>query len=84
MSGAKISLAVAVIGAFIAESTTGTTGSFAGLGHEIVSDVTALQTARAYAAAVVLGAFAVACFYALAVAERRLAPWAHRSRGVAP
>jgi ABC-type nitrate/sulfonate/bicarbonate transport system permease component len=84
LSGAKISLAVAVIGAFIAESTTGTTGSFAGLGHEIVSDVTALQTARAYAAAAVLGVFAVACFYALAVAERRLAPWAHRPRGVAP
>ena len=45
--------------------------------------MTALQTARAYAAALVLFAFAVACFYALALAERRLAPWAHRSRGIA-
>lgn len=82
ISGAKIALAVAVIGAFIAE-TTGI-GSSAGLGHEIVTDITALQTARAYAAAVVLGAFAIACFYVLALAERRLAPWAHRSRGEHP
>jgi ABC-type nitrate/sulfonate/bicarbonate transport system permease component len=79
ISGAKIALAVAVIGAFIAE-TTGT-GSSAGLGYEIVTDITALKTARAYAAAVVLAAFAIACFYVLALAERRLAPWAHRSRG---
>ncbi len=82
ISGAKIALAVAVIGAFIAE-TTGI-GTSSGLGHEIVTDITALQTARAYAAAVVLGAFAIACFYVLALAERRLAPWAHRSRGEQP
>jgi hypothetical protein len=24
---------------------------------------------------------AIACFYTLALAERRLAPWAHRPRG---
>ena len=53
----------------------------AGLGHEINADLTALQTPRAYAAAVVLFAFAIACFYALALAERRLAPWASRPRG---
>ncbi len=82
ISGARIALAVAVIGAFIAE-TTGI-GSSAGLGHEIVTDITALQTARAYAAAVVLGAFAIACFYVLALAERRLAPWAHPPRGERP
>jgi putative hydroxymethylpyrimidine transport system permease protein len=82
ISGAKIALAIGVIGAFIAE-TTGT-GSSAGLGYEIVTDITALQTARAYAAAAVLGAFAIACFYVLALAERRLAPWAHQSRGEQP
>jgi NitT/TauT family transport system permease protein/putative hydroxymethylpyrimidine transport system permease protein len=81
ISGARIALTVAVIGAYIAESQTATTGPYAGLGHEIDADLTALQTSRAYAAAVVLFVFAIACFYTLALAERRLAPWAYRSRG---
>ncbi len=81
ISGARIALTVAVIGAYIAESQTATTGAYAGLGHEINADLIALQTSRAYAAAVVLFVFAIACFYTLALAERRLAPWAHRSRG---
>jgi putative hydroxymethylpyrimidine transport system permease protein len=81
ISGARIALTVGVIGAYIAESQTATTGSHAGLGHEINADLTALQTPRAYAAAIVLFAFAIACFYALALAERRLAPWASQSRG---
>jgi hypothetical protein len=29
----------------------------------------------------VLFAFAIACFYTLALAERRLAPWGNRPRG---
>ncbi len=81
ISGARIALTVAVIGAYIAESQTATTGAYAGLGHEIDADLTALQTSRAYAAAVVLFVFAIACFYTLALVERRLAPWAYRSRG---
>lgn len=81
ISGARIALTVAVIGAYIAESQTATTGAYAGLGHEINADLTALQTSRAYAAAALLFLFAIACFYTLALAERRLAPWAHRSRG---
>ncbi len=81
ISGARIALTVAVIGAYIAESQTATTGAYAGLGHEIDADLTALQTSRAYAAAVVLFVFAIACFYTLALAERRLAPWAYQSRG---
>lgn len=81
ISGARIALTVAVIGAYIAESQTATTGTYAGLGHEIDADLTALQTSRAYAAAVVLFVFAITCFYTLALAERRLAPWAYRSRG---
>jgi len=84
ISGARIALTVAVIGAYIAESQTATSGAHAGLGHAINADLTALQTPRAYAAAVVLFAFAIACFYGLAVAERRLAPWANRRRGDAP
>lgn len=81
ISGARIALTVAVIGAYIAESQTATTGAYAGLGHEIDADLTALQTSRAYAAAFVLFLFAIACFYTLALVERRLAPWAYRSRG---
>ncbi len=81
ISGARIALTVAVIGAYIAESQTATVGAYAGLGHEIDADLTALQTSRAYAAAAVLFVFAIACFYTLALAERRLAPWAYRSRG---
>jgi NitT/TauT family transport system permease protein/putative hydroxymethylpyrimidine transport system permease protein len=81
ISGARIALTVGVIGAYIAESQTATFGGHAGLGHEINADLTALQTPRAYAAAVVLFAFAIACFYALSLAERRVAPWASRPRG---
>ncbi len=82
LSGARIALAIAVISAYIAETSTATyaTGP-TGLGREIDSDLTALQTPRAYAAAVLLFAFAIACFYLLTLAERRVAPWSARSRG---
>jgi putative hydroxymethylpyrimidine transport system permease protein len=84
LSGARIALAVGVIGAFIAETTTATTGAYAGLGREIVTDLNSLQTQRAYAAAAVLFAFAIGCFYALTLAERRLVPWSARPRGARP
>ena len=69
-----------MIGAFIAETTTPTSGPYPGLGREIISDVN-LQTPRAYAGTVVLFLFAIACFYTLSLAERRLAPWTRRERG---
>jgi ABC-type nitrate/sulfonate/bicarbonate transport system permease component len=84
ISGARIALAVGVIGAYIAESQTVTSGAHAGLGHEINADLTALQTPRAYAAALVLFALAIACFYVLTLAERALAPWANRPGGETP
>jgi putative hydroxymethylpyrimidine transport system permease protein len=80
LSGARIALAIGVIGAFIAETTTPTTGPYPGLGREIITDVN-FQASRAYAGTVILVAFAIACFYALALAERRLAPWSTRTRG---
>jgi ABC-type nitrate/sulfonate/bicarbonate transport system permease component len=83
ISGARVALAVGVIGAYIAESQTVTSGAHAGLGHEINADLNSLQTPRAYAAAVVLFALAIACFYALTLAERALAPWS-RPRGDTP
>jgi len=79
LSGARIALAVGVIAAYIAEISTAGTDS--GLGHEINTDLTALQTPRAWAATAVLFVAAIVCFYTLALAERRLAPWAHRPRG---
>jgi len=79
LSGTRIALAVGVIGAFIAETTTPTTGAYPGLGREILSDVN-FQTSRAYAGTAVLFAFAIVCFYALAVAERRIAPWSIERR----
>ncbi len=80
LSGARIALAIGVIGAFIAETTTPSTGAYPGLGREILTDVN-FQTSRAYAGTAVLIAFAVACFYALALAERKLAPWRIQDRG---
>jgi NitT/TauT family transport system permease protein/putative hydroxymethylpyrimidine transport system permease protein len=74
LSGAKIAVAVAVIGAVFAEYA----GSSEGLGHLMLQAIPQLETARAYAAVALLAAFAVALFSALALAERRLVPWAHR------
>jgi putative hydroxymethylpyrimidine transport system permease protein len=70
LSGAKIAVAVSVIGAVFAEYA----GSSSGLGHLILQAIPQLQTARAYAAVVVLAALAVALFYAFAAAERWLSP----------
>jgi ABC-type nitrate/sulfonate/bicarbonate transport system permease component len=80
LSGARIALAIGVIGAFIAETTTPTSGPYPGLGREIITDVN-FQTSRAYAGTLVLFLFAIACFYALSLAERKLAPWTIRPRG---
>jgi putative hydroxymethylpyrimidine transport system permease protein len=74
LSGAKIAVAVAVIGAVFAEYV----GSSEGLGHLMLQAIPQLETARAYAAVVLLAVFAVALFGALALAERRLVPWARR------
>jgi NitT/TauT family transport system permease protein/putative hydroxymethylpyrimidine transport system permease protein len=74
LSGARIAVAIAVIGAFLAE----TAGSTKGLGHLLLQAIPALETPRAYAAAVVMAAFAIVLFYALGLAERRLSY--HRPR----
>jgi NitT/TauT family transport system permease protein/putative hydroxymethylpyrimidine transport system permease protein len=76
LSGAKIAVAVAVIGAVFAEYA----GSSEGLGHLILQAIPRLETARAWAAVVVLAAFAVALFYALDLAQRRLVPWTSTER----
>jgi NitT/TauT family transport system permease protein/putative hydroxymethylpyrimidine transport system permease protein len=68
LSGARIAVAIGVIGAVLAEQS----GSTKGLGHMLLQAIPNLETARAYAAAVVLAVFAIALFYALGLAERRL------------
>lgn len=76
-SGAKIAVAVAVIGAVFAEQS----GSDAGLGHLVQQAVPQLLTARAYAAVLILSAFAIVLFGLLSWAERRMLPWAFETRG---
>jgi ABC-type nitrate/sulfonate/bicarbonate transport system permease component len=79
LSGAKVAVAVAVIGAVLAE----TAGAESGLGRMITQANAQFDIALSFAAVVVLAAFALALFYALQTAERRIAPWAHRSGGTA-
>jgi NitT/TauT family transport system permease protein/putative hydroxymethylpyrimidine transport system permease protein len=76
-SGAKIAVAVAVIGAVFAEQS----GSSAGLGHLVQQAVPQLLTARAYAAVLILSTFAIALFGLLSWVERRVLPWAFETRG---
>jgi len=76
-TGAKIAVAVSVIGAVFAEYT----GSNAGLGYVILISTPQLLVARGMAATVVLSLFAVGLFGLLALAERLVLPWAYRPRG---
>ncbi len=77
LSGAKIAVVVAVIGAVFGEWA----GSEDGLGHLILVAQGQLQTARVFAAVVVLSALALTLFGALALIERRLAWWGRASAG---
>ena len=76
-SGAKVGVAVAVIGAVFAEWI----GSSSGLGHLIQQAIPQLLTARAYAAVLILSAFAIALFSLLTLVERLVVPWAHDPSG---
>ena len=71
ISGAKIAVAVAVIGAVFGEWS----GSDAGLGHLMLESSAQLLTARLFAAVVVLSVFAVGLFALLTLVERRFAWW---------
>ena len=71
LSGAKVAVAVAVIGAVFGEWA----GSESGLGHLMMESSAQLLTARVFAAVVVLSVFAVALFALLSVLERRFAWW---------
>jgi putative hydroxymethylpyrimidine transport system permease protein len=70
-SGAKIAVAIAVIGAVFGEWA----GADSGLGFLIHQDIAQLETARAFASVAVLSAIAIALFGLLALAERRIVRW---------
>jgi putative hydroxymethylpyrimidine transport system permease protein len=76
-TGAKIAVAVSVIGAVFAEQA----GSSSGLGYLLQQSIPQLLTARAYAAVVILSVFAIALFAVLTLAERMALPWAYEPRG---
>jgi ABC-type nitrate/sulfonate/bicarbonate transport system permease component len=81
-TGAKLSVAVAAIAAVLAEGTGSVSGN-GGLGQLITQSQGQLETARAYAAIVLLSALSLALFAALALLERRLVPWAVRKESPA-
>jgi putative hydroxymethylpyrimidine transport system permease protein len=70
-SGAKVAVAIAVIGAVFGEWV----GADEGLGHLILVAQSQVLTDRVFAAVAVLSAFAVALFALLALLERRVAWW---------
>ncbi|HYV16187.1 MAG TPA: ABC transporter permease [Conexibacter sp.] len=76
-SGAKVAVAIAVIGAVFAEWS----GSEAGLGHLVQQAIPQLLTARAYAAVLILSAFAITLFGLLTLVERLVLPWTHDPPG---
>jgi putative hydroxymethylpyrimidine transport system permease protein len=76
-SGAKVAAAISVIGAVFGEWA----GADEGLGHLILIAQGQLQTARVFAAVVVLSALALILFGALALVERRFGWWTPRRIG---
>lgn len=80
LTGAKIAVTVAVIGAVFAELA----GSSSGLGYLYQQSQAQLLMARAYAIVTILCVFAITLFALLTLAERLAVPWAYRSRGETP
>jgi putative hydroxymethylpyrimidine transport system permease protein len=74
-TGAKIAAAVAVIGAVFGEWA----GSDSGLGHLLLTANGQLETARAFAATVLLFGLAVALYGLFALLERKVISWTPRS-----
>lgn len=70
-SGAKIAVAVAVIGAVFGEWA----GSEKGLGHLMLQDNAQLMTDRLFASVFVLSAIAIVLFGLIALLERRVLRW---------
>jgi ABC-type nitrate/sulfonate/bicarbonate transport system permease component len=76
-TGAKLSVAVAAIAAVLAEGT-GVTSDNGGLGVLITQSQGQLETARGFAAVVLLSLLSLALFGIVALLERLTVPWAIR------
>ena len=75
-TGMRVAASIAVIGAVLAEWS----GSDSGLGHLLITANGQLETARAFAATVLLMAQAIALYTLFAALERKVVSWAPRSR----
>ncbi|MGO9961732.1 MAG: ABC transporter permease [Solirubrobacteraceae bacterium] len=76
-TGIKIAVVFAVIGTVFAEQA----GATAGLGYLFMISEPQLLMARAWAAILILSAFAIALFSLMTVAERLALPWAYQPNG---
>lgn len=76
-SGARVGIAVAVIGAVFGELV----GAEAGLGHLMTLSSANLRTDRVFACVVVLSAMAVGLFAGVAALERLVLPWRRLTTG---
>ena len=70
-SGARIAATYAAVGAVFAEWT----GSSSGLGFVVLQAEPALQTARIFAAVLILSAIALSLYALVSLTERLLIPW---------
>lgn len=75
-SGARVAATVAAIGAVFGEWV----GSSKGLGHLMLQATAQLQTARVFAAIVILTFFATGLFGLVVVVERTFLPWAREKQ----
>jgi ABC-type nitrate/sulfonate/bicarbonate transport system permease component len=73
LTGTKIAVVVAVIGAVFAEQS----GASSGLGYLFQQAEPQLLIPRAYATVVILCVFAILLFGLLTLAERLAVPWAY-------
>ncbi|MHB1571388.1 MAG: ABC transporter permease [Solirubrobacteraceae bacterium] len=76
VTGTKIAIVVAVIGAVFAEWMSASSG----LGYLFEQSVAQLEPARAFATTAILCALSIGLFAAMTLAERRLLPWAHQPK----
>jgi putative hydroxymethylpyrimidine transport system permease protein len=75
-SGARVAATYAAVGAVFGEWA----GSSAGLGFVILQAQPELETARIFAAVLVLSALALALYALVTLAERLLVPWQSKAR----
>jgi putative hydroxymethylpyrimidine transport system permease protein len=80
LTGARIAVTVAVIGAVFAELA----GANAGLGYIFEQAENQFLMPRVFATGLILSVFAVALFALLSLIERLTVPWAYQARGETP